>query len=255
MSLHDDLSTPPADNAQAHGQLERRRYLLVLDVSVPSSSVHHLPPIGELIIGRGERVQILIADSLVSREHARLRITTRDVTITDLGSQNGTRVNGEPIEDERALASGDAVTLSPQTTLVFHAPPTPKEKSTFLDRRELAVRLGEELDRSARYLRSVSVLVARSSPGFELAMTHALEHLLRPIDLLAIHAGEVVIVLPELEQAEVGELAERMLTELEKRGGRARLGYATYPTDGADADALIACARIAAEAAEEQRAL
>src|SRR6185295_17440414 len=111
--------------------------------------------------------------------HARLKVTAREVTITDLGSQNGTRLNGEPIDSEQALSSGDAIALTPQTTLVFHAPRAKQQAAHFLDRRQLHARLEEEVDRSTRYLRSVSVLVARWDRALELSVTHALDRALR----------------------------------------------------------------------------
>ena len=60
---------------------------------------------------------IVLGDPNVSRRHAELRRTEEGIVVTDLGSTNGTRVNGTPVR-ERQLDSGDEVTVG-STTLVF----------------------------------------------------------------------------------------------------------------------------------------
>jgi pSer/pThr/pTyr-binding forkhead associated (FHA) protein len=53
----------------------------------------------------------------VSRRHAELRRNGEAVVVTDLGSTNGTRVNGAPVR-EQVLSSGDEVSVG-STRLVF----------------------------------------------------------------------------------------------------------------------------------------
>jgi phosphoserine phosphatase RsbU/P len=72
----------------------------------------------ESLIGRHPECQIILRDSTVSRRHARI---TRDSTgfwVDDMGSQHGTRVNGELIHGPRQLNDGDEIQLS-QVKLVF----------------------------------------------------------------------------------------------------------------------------------------
>ncbi len=61
-------------------------------------------------IGRGLDNDIILEDTRVSRKHAQLRYRQRRFWLTDLGSTNGTFVNGERIS-ERALRDGDVVSL------------------------------------------------------------------------------------------------------------------------------------------------
>jgi DNA-binding winged helix-turn-helix (wHTH) protein len=61
---------------------------------------------GESIIGRGRQCAVRIDADSVSRHHARLTITGRDVSIEDLGSKNGTWVGGERIHDAVPLGNG-----------------------------------------------------------------------------------------------------------------------------------------------------
>ncbi|MFN8591559.1 MAG: DUF3662 and FHA domain-containing protein [Thermomicrobiales bacterium] len=64
---------------------------------------------GEFVrIGRGEGNDVVIADGAVSRHHARLEWDGTNWVIVDLGSTNGTWVNGETIEHAR-LKAGDVV--------------------------------------------------------------------------------------------------------------------------------------------------
>jgi len=70
-----------------------------------------------LVIGRLPECGVVLADSNVSRRHAELRRSGDSVVLTDLGSTNGTRVNGAPIR-ERVLVSGDEVSVR-STRLIF----------------------------------------------------------------------------------------------------------------------------------------
>jgi pSer/pThr/pTyr-binding forkhead associated (FHA) protein len=62
-------------------------------------------------IGRGEFNDIRITDPSVSASHAKLQLREGVWTLTDLGSTNGTAVDGLPVTDEVALSPGAIVTL------------------------------------------------------------------------------------------------------------------------------------------------
>jgi hypothetical protein len=76
-------------------------------------------PIGSepLVIGRLPECGVVLQDTNVSRRHAELRRSGDEVVLTDLGSTNGTRVNGAPIR-EQVLGSGDEVSVG-STRLIF----------------------------------------------------------------------------------------------------------------------------------------
>jgi hypothetical protein len=63
-----------------------------------------------LSVGRGLNNDIILEDTRVSRHHAQLRYRARRFWIADLGSTNGTFVNGEQVA-ERALRDGDLISL------------------------------------------------------------------------------------------------------------------------------------------------
>lgn len=66
------------------------------------------PP--EVTVGRDPESDIFLNDVTVSRTHARLRMQGDSVTITDVGSLNGTYVNDELVVDAH-LNSGDTVQI------------------------------------------------------------------------------------------------------------------------------------------------
>ncbi len=63
------------------------------------------------MLGRSTRAEVVLADSSVSAEHARVFRVGRAWVITDLGSTNGTRVNETPVNGEMPLAANDVLTL------------------------------------------------------------------------------------------------------------------------------------------------
>jgi hypothetical protein len=74
---------------------------------------------GEFTIGRSAECQLSLDDPLVSRTHARLTVSSEGVVLEDLGSRNGVRVNGEKLEQTRALAHGDRVLIGSQEMLLL----------------------------------------------------------------------------------------------------------------------------------------
>lgn len=69
---------------------------------------------GEFMIGRSSTCQLSLDDPLVSRNHARLEVTQDAVTVEDLGSRNGIRVNGERVSGSRPLVHGDVLNVGSQ---------------------------------------------------------------------------------------------------------------------------------------------
>jgi hypothetical protein len=70
-----------------------------------------------VVIGRSEDCDVVLSDTSISRNHARLELHGGAYTIYDLGSTNGTRVNGDKITS-KLLAAGDVVMLG-TTTFTF----------------------------------------------------------------------------------------------------------------------------------------
>lgn len=67
-----------------------------------------------------EMCDVCLDDHRISRQHCVMELTNGMVRITDLGSQNGTYVNGIRIEQPRVLAKGDTIQLG-NTVLRVHS--------------------------------------------------------------------------------------------------------------------------------------
>src|SRR5699024_725047 len=63
---------------------------------------------GSNLLGRGQDAAFRLPDTGVSRQHADVRFDGREALLSDLGSTNGTTVNGGPIQDWQ-LADGDVI--------------------------------------------------------------------------------------------------------------------------------------------------
>jgi pSer/pThr/pTyr-binding forkhead associated (FHA) protein len=73
-------------------------------------------PHGSYVFGRGTECHIRPNSEWVSRQHCQLLVTGDAASIRDLGSSNGTLINGERVIGERGLSNGDQLQIGP---LVF----------------------------------------------------------------------------------------------------------------------------------------
>jgi hypothetical protein len=71
-----------------------------------------------VLIGRSPSAAVKLDDPTVSRVHARIERRDASVFVEDLGSRNGTLVNGKPIAREALLVPGDRVRIG-STDIIF----------------------------------------------------------------------------------------------------------------------------------------
>ena len=71
---------------------------------------HHFPP-GTYSIGRADDCDVVLSSGRCSRYHARLVVDAQGAALEDLGSANGTFVNGVRIAERHALNNGDFVVV------------------------------------------------------------------------------------------------------------------------------------------------
>ena len=64
-----------------------------------------------MVIGRGRGADIVIAEATMSRAHAAIGYDGEHFYVQDLGSTNGTRVNGGGKQEQTRLKSGDEIQL------------------------------------------------------------------------------------------------------------------------------------------------
>lgn len=73
----------------------------------PGGSVDLLE--GEITIGRGLSCPIRFNDHTVSRKHVKLIVTADRITVRDLGSRNGTKLNNDPLKSTATLEDRDVL--------------------------------------------------------------------------------------------------------------------------------------------------
>lgn len=71
--------------------------------------------VGPIIVGRSPGADILIGNSYVSARHARFNLNGKDLIVEDLGSLNGTAVNGILIDEPCKLNNNDVVSIGDVT--------------------------------------------------------------------------------------------------------------------------------------------
>jgi FHA domain len=74
---------------------------------------------GETVLGRSPECHITIDDPLLSRQHAKIVVTPTTATLYDLGSRNGSRVNGRLLVEPQPLHDGDRLRLGTQELVFF----------------------------------------------------------------------------------------------------------------------------------------
>ncbi len=97
--------TPPRDAQPATIELVWRKQALPLTD-------------GEHIAGRDDECSLVIDATTASRRHARITVVSGNATIEDLGSTNGTHINGKRISTPTRLAPGDEVALGTEVLQV-----------------------------------------------------------------------------------------------------------------------------------------
>ena len=97
-----------------HGGYRLRSASLTLD---DGSNRYYQLTEGTMVVGRGQEAQFRLPDTGVSRRHLEITWDGRTALLTDLGSTNGTTVNGTPVQTWQ-LVDGDVVRVG-QSRLVF----------------------------------------------------------------------------------------------------------------------------------------
>jgi class 3 adenylate cyclase len=190
---------------------------------------------GRLVLGRGEDAGLVVDDPEISRAHAVIEATERGLEIQDLGSLNGTWVNGERISAATLLAHGDTIKIGNTRAEVLAAP----SREPTMERREAPTPI-EAKDE----LRPVSVLFA------DIVGSTPLAERLAPEDYAAL----------------IGGCIDRMCRAVERFGGvidaymgdgiAAFFGFPAATEDDADraAGAALSVVKAIDEYAEEVRA-
>jgi DNA-binding NtrC family response regulator/pSer/pThr/pTyr-binding forkhead associated (FHA) protein len=226
------------DAGTAHAAAAGPRTYLIIHVEGDdrSSRVVDLPEDVDITFGRSRGATVHVESEKVSRTHARVRLSAGVIEVEDLGSRNGTRVNGDKLEGPRRITSGDEIAIGPILAIVGMTSGL-RRASAVADVEAGEARLAAEVDRAVRYHRPLTLGLVRVAHD---GVIDAIARSLRPMDLLAEDAGDdYLVILPELARAE-GMAAVDRLAEL-ARASNAEIRCATLmcPEDGTTVETLI----------------
>jgi pSer/pThr/pTyr-binding forkhead associated (FHA) protein len=99
----------PTSSVEALPSLEEGTGMLVV-IRGPNAGARYLLDREATTVGRHPDCEIFLHDVTVSRRHSEFRRAGKDFVLHDLGSLNGTYVNGDRV-DEQTLNSGDEVQI------------------------------------------------------------------------------------------------------------------------------------------------
>lgn len=233
----------------------------------------------ETLVGRSASAHLRLSDHGISRKHALVIHRGDDWVVQDLGSSNGTIVNGEVV-DEMVLRDGDRLQLGPGTILKFSFHDALDEQfqknllaaaqrdglTRVYNKRYLMEWLGSEVAYATRSKKPLTVLMLdldhfkrvndqRGHPAGDAVLTRFAEvvsRALRKEDVMARYGGEEFVVVCRGE-TEVGalRLAERLRRlvesssfdyEQQKIRVTASIGIAELSVENSTAEKLIAAA-------------
>jgi diguanylate cyclase (GGDEF)-like protein len=241
----------------------------------------------ETLIGRAATAQLRLNDHGISRRHALVVHRGDDFVVQDLGSSNGTMVNGDLVE-EIVLRDGDRIQLGPGTILkfTFHDAMDEQFQSNLLtaaqrdgltgvyNKRYLMDALETEVAYATRTHRLLALLMLdvdlfkriNDSLGHPTGdsvlsnLARIVSQTLRKEDILARYGGEEFVVVcrgqDEHAAEQLGERVRKLieLSHFDHKGMRVMLtisvGVAQLSEDAATPEALIAAADKALYAAK-----
>ena len=212
------------------------RAFLVIHIEDSGSRVVDLPEGVDVTFGRSRGATISLEHEKVSRTHARVRRTGDVMEVEDLGSRNGTRVNGDKIDGVRRIEAGDELSIGPILAIVGVSSGL-RRSSPILDAEAGELRLAAEVDRSVRYHRPVTLALMRITSDDVL---ESIARTLRPMDVIAEDAGDdYLLILPELPRGDGAAAIQRALDFARASDQPATASTALCPDDGTTVDVLM----------------
>ncbi len=238
----DTVGLPPDPTVTSIAE-EGSAYVLVIGPGGSRRQI--LSASGRLTIGRADDCEIVVDDPSVSRRHAALELTSAGAAVIDLGSHNGTRVNGNRVEDRSPIVSGDVIAVG-AAVLVPYLGHRVGWRGGLDEPSRALERLAIEVDRAGRFGRPLTLLLVELGEQLANGVLALLSPVLRPCDVVGrLGASQLLVIFPELPTRDGEAASQRVISALAVMSPRA-VGMAVYPADGGDAGALLTAAREAA---------
>ncbi len=191
-----------------------------------------------LVIGRIPPADVVVDHDSISREHARVVLREGRVWVEDLGSTNGTRLEGKRI-DQVEVSPGQALALGAVPAAVQLLGSMEDRQFGLFGHESFLLDLEAEVVRAHAFHRPVALVMLRdaSPPSEALGAWFAdLQEHLRPFDRLAYYgSGLVEVLLPEVGQTRARDLVTRV------RASRSTIvaGIAVFPDHASSAGELL----------------
>ena len=230
-----------AESAESPGKVDevRRRHFSLVVYHRNGVQVVPLEPGQSVVVGRSAPSDCIVAESELSRRHARFEVVRDEVWVHDLDSTNGTWVDNARVESA-CVAQGGTVRLGSVIVAVdtFDQPGSPFHRLSGHD--QFVSILDEEVFRARAFRRTVAVVMVRGfgdlhhiSQWFQ-----RIRKLMRPIDRAAMYAPDTLeIGLPEAGLGEALRLAHAMVRDATVPD--LGCGIALFPDSGMTGEALI----------------
>ena len=258
--MRDQSPTVADSSVFDSGQPSGDRTMLAVYLGAELGGGTRIIPLGdgaEVSFGRTRVSTVPLDSERVSRLHARISRTGARVMVEDLGSRNGTRLNGARIEGPTEVKSGDQIEIGPATVVVSVTSPI-GARPRLGSGATLDERLRAEADRGLRYQRSFGLLMMRLS-GPLVAVDAAVDRLarqMRAMDTIAEYGpDEIAILLPESDEELLRAAAEQLVREARAGGApvEVKVGLAVFPRHGTKPDEILGRARSALRTARGGR--
>jgi pSer/pThr/pTyr-binding forkhead associated (FHA) protein len=170
----------------------------------------------QTLVGRSRRCTIVLESRLASREHCVLERSGAALTLIELGSKNGTWVNGERVSRRRQLATGDEIRIgSDHLEVIENARPVEGEPRRQVETLRMSRRAEDQFeDDSTATVDHASVLdlaeVLLETAGGPEQRPQTTRVILAAVDELLDHAGLTQPYLGVTEEHRLRVIADRV---------------------------------------------
>jgi DNA-binding NtrC family response regulator len=199
------------------------------------AKVYAMPESGSIVVGRTFPADVVVEDASVSRSHARFTLQNQELTFEDLGSTNGTWLNGDRTE-RGTLRANDELRLGDVAVALHAAKRTQDAELHGLESYEsFSEHVEEELTRAKQFGRPLSLLALKvESPGQDAfpvrRFAPAVLAAMRAVDRVAMYSpSALVVLLPETAKQAAREWVAGLLPQVTDL----RVAIASFPDGGA----------------------
>jgi diguanylate cyclase (GGDEF)-like protein len=231
VTVRREVEVAPAENSED--------CLVIIFSSAPTDLGRRHVLQRRLTIGRGPTNDIILQSDTVSRQHASIECQGMDIVVTDLGSTNGTFVNGDPVRLNRVLLKcgdrlriGDTILkylsgkdIEAQYHLIISQMAMTDGLTNLCNRQRLDALLEEEVRLAQRYKRELSLLMLdidhfkrindvyghSAGDSVLIRLAASMSERLRPTDKLGRYGGEeFCAIFPETPLSRALQIAESL---------------------------------------------